>query len=118
MLALIRKGLTREEAYARVQGPAMEAWAGGGDFQAKLAADPEVGGLLGTEELARCFDLAVDAVEDSLCVYLFVNTLCTDIESGCGFLNAQSVYIVKIRSEWHEHERKCVCCCFGHVVCT
>ncbi len=56
MLALIRKGLTREEAYARVQGPAMEVWAGGGDFRAKLAADPEVGGLLGIEALARCFD--------------------------------------------------------------
>jgi adenylosuccinate lyase len=59
MLALIRKGLTREEAYARVQGPAMEAWAERGDFRAKLAADPEVGGLLGEDELARCFDLDV-----------------------------------------------------------
>ncbi|MBI3129002.1 MAG: adenylosuccinate lyase [Candidatus Tectomicrobia bacterium] len=57
MLALIRKGLTREEAYARVQGPAMEVWAKGGDFQARLLADPGVGGVLGEAELARCFDL-------------------------------------------------------------
>ncbi|MBI2178123.1 MAG: adenylosuccinate lyase [Candidatus Tectomicrobia bacterium] len=57
MLALIRKGLTREEAYARVQGHAMETWARGNDFQARLLADKEVGGLLGKEELARCFDL-------------------------------------------------------------
>ena len=58
MLALIRKaGVTREEAYARVQAPAMEAWAEGGDFQARLAADPKVGGALGEAELARCFDL-------------------------------------------------------------
>ncbi len=56
MLALIRAGVTREEAYARVQGPAMAAWADGSDFQEKLAADPEVGGLLGEEALARCFD--------------------------------------------------------------
>ncbi|MEE9256622.1 MAG: adenylosuccinate lyase [bacterium] len=56
MLALIRAGVTREEAYARVQGPAMAAWADGNDFQEKLAADPEVGGLLGEEALARCFD--------------------------------------------------------------
>ena len=58
MLALIRKtGITREEAYARVQAPAMEVWADGGDFQAKLAADPQVGDVLGEEELAHCFDM-------------------------------------------------------------
>ena len=58
MLALIRKtGITREEAYARVQAPAMEIWAEGGDFQAKLAADPQVGGVLGEAELAHCFDM-------------------------------------------------------------
>jgi len=57
MLALIRRGLTREEAYARIQGHAMETWAKGGDFQARLLADPQVGGVLGLEALARCFDL-------------------------------------------------------------
>ena len=58
MLALVRTGLTREEAYGRVQGPAMEAWAEGtGGFRAKLAADPGVGGVLGEESLANCFDL-------------------------------------------------------------
>lgn len=58
MLALIRKaGVTREEAYARVQAPAMETWTEGGDFQARLAADPAVGGVLGEEALARCFDV-------------------------------------------------------------
>ncbi|MEE9274315.1 MAG: adenylosuccinate lyase [bacterium] len=56
LLALVRAGLTREEAYARVQGPAMEVWSEGGDFQARLAADPQVGGVLGEEALARCFD--------------------------------------------------------------
>ncbi len=56
LLALVRAGLTREEAYARVQGPAMEVWSEGGDFQARLAADPQVGGVLGEEKLAGCFD--------------------------------------------------------------
>ncbi len=58
MLALIRKtGITREEAYSRVQAPAMGVWAEGGDFQATLAADPQIGGVLGEEELAHCFDM-------------------------------------------------------------
>ena len=35
----------------------MEVWAEGGDFQSKLAADPQVGGALGEEELAHCFDM-------------------------------------------------------------
>ncbi len=56
MLALIRKGITREDAYARVQGPAMEVWAEGGDFKSKLLGDPTVGGVLGEEDLSRCFD--------------------------------------------------------------
>lgn len=56
MLALIRKGITREDAYARVQGPAMEVWAEGGDFKTKLLGDPAVGGALGEEDLSRCFD--------------------------------------------------------------
>ncbi len=59
MLALIRKGITREDAYARVQGPAMEVWAEGGDFKSKLLEDPAVGEFLGEEELSRCFDESV-----------------------------------------------------------
>ncbi|MDA1000862.1 MAG: adenylosuccinate lyase, partial [bacterium] len=57
MLALIRTGITREEAYARVQGPAMATWNEGGDFQERLLRDPQVGGVLGEAALARCFDL-------------------------------------------------------------
>ena len=56
MLALIQTGLTREEAYGRVQGPAMEAWADKSDFRSKLATNPDIGGVLGEEALARCFD--------------------------------------------------------------
>jgi len=57
MLALVRKGLMREEAYARVQGPAMEATAEKSDFREKLVANPNIGGFIGKEELAQCFDI-------------------------------------------------------------
>src|SRR5436305_5213049 len=48
LLALIRKGLTREDAYERVQRNAMQAWAAkhaghqDADFLAQLKSDPEV----------------------------------------------------------------------------
>jgi len=57
LLALVDRGLTREEAYALVQRNAMRAWDEGGDFRALLAADPEVASRLGGEELEACFDL-------------------------------------------------------------
>ncbi len=57
LLALIRKGLTREEAYARVQQAAMATWevkhAGrdDADFLLQLQADPEVARHFRTGEL-------------------------------------------------------------------
>ncbi len=56
MLALVGKGLGRQQAYERVQRNAMKAFRGEGDFRQLLGADPEVGGLLGAE-LDTCFDL-------------------------------------------------------------
>ncbi|MDI7251039.1 MAG: adenylosuccinate lyase, partial [Actinomycetota bacterium] len=57
LLALVRKGLTREEAYALVQRNAMQSWSTGRDFLALLLEDPEVIGYLDREELEACFDL-------------------------------------------------------------
>jgi adenylosuccinate lyase len=57
LLALVDKGLTREEAYAMVQRNAMRAWSGDDDFRALLAGDAEVAGLLSPQELDACFDL-------------------------------------------------------------
>jgi adenylosuccinate lyase len=57
LLALVDKGLTREEAYALVQRNAMEAWRSGEDFQEVLQRDDEIAALLDREELAACFDL-------------------------------------------------------------
>ncbi len=57
LLALIRKGLTREEAYELVQRNAMKTWqakhagVAGADFKTQLLADPEVAKLLSQQEL-------------------------------------------------------------------
>ncbi|MEB3325558.1 MAG: adenylosuccinate lyase [Cyanobacteriota bacterium] len=56
LLALVEKGLSREEAYRLVQRHAHAAWnREGGDFRANLAADPEVTDRLSPEELEACF---------------------------------------------------------------
>ncbi|MBX5493441.1 MAG: adenylosuccinate lyase [Chloroflexi bacterium] len=57
LLALVEKGMSRQEAYALVQRYAKQVWQDDrGDFRALLAADPQVRALLGEEELARLFD--------------------------------------------------------------
>jgi adenylosuccinate lyase len=58
MLALTQAGMPREDAYRAVQTHAMEAWRQGRDFQALLAADPEVTKRLPPDALAAQFDLA------------------------------------------------------------
>jgi len=55
LLALIEKGLTRDDAYRLVQGHGMAAWEGEGQLGDLLAADPEV--MLTEGELDRCFSL-------------------------------------------------------------
>ncbi len=57
LLALVDKGLTREDAYALVQRNAMQAWSGGENFRALLAGDAEVAARLSPQELDACFDL-------------------------------------------------------------
>jgi adenylosuccinate lyase len=57
LLALTQKGLSREDAYRLVQGNAMKAWRGEGDFLALLKADKELRKHLSETELAANFDL-------------------------------------------------------------
>jgi adenylosuccinate lyase len=57
MLALVDKGLGRQQAYEIVQRSAMQAFHGKGDFRKLLAADPEVRDRLSADELDACFDL-------------------------------------------------------------
>jgi adenylosuccinate lyase len=42
LLALVRSGMSRDDAYRIVQRNAMKAWDEGGDFRSLLEADPEV----------------------------------------------------------------------------
>jgi len=56
LLALVDKGMTREEAYALVQEPAMQVWEEGGDFKQKLQENPEISSRLTAEELDACFN--------------------------------------------------------------
>jgi adenylosuccinate lyase len=58
LLALIQKGVAREEAYRLVQRNAMQVWAGDGDFLALLTADKDVRKHLSEGELKANFDLA------------------------------------------------------------
>lgn len=53
MLALVRHGLTREEAYASVQGIAMSAMENGSSFAEAAMADRSVTGVVPEEELVN-----------------------------------------------------------------
>ncbi|MHB1414268.1 MAG: adenylosuccinate lyase [Chloroflexota bacterium] len=56
LLALIEKGLSRQDAYEMVQRNAMRAWRGEGEFLDLLRADAEVRSQLSEEELSGLFD--------------------------------------------------------------
>jgi adenylosuccinate lyase len=57
LLALTKKGLTREDAYQVVQRNSLKAWNKGLDFRKLAAADPDVAKVLRPEEVTRCFSL-------------------------------------------------------------
>jgi adenylosuccinate lyase len=57
LLALTRKGVSREEAYRLVQRNAMKVWRGEGDFLTLLKADPEIRNHLEEAEIAENFEL-------------------------------------------------------------
>jgi adenylosuccinate lyase len=57
MLALTQNNVSREDAYAAVQGNAMKVWRGEGRFLEFLKADPVVSGAISDAELEALFDL-------------------------------------------------------------
>jgi adenylosuccinate lyase len=57
MLALVGKGLGRQNAYEMVQRNAMRAFQGEGDFRALLGQDADVSKYLSPAELDHCFAL-------------------------------------------------------------
>ena len=57
LLALVEKGMSREEAYQVVQGSAHQAWnQEGGNFEALIRQDPQVTQHLTPAEITTCFD--------------------------------------------------------------
>ncbi|HRD02268.1 MAG TPA: adenylosuccinate lyase [Candidatus Saccharicenans sp.] len=57
LLALIRKGLTREEAYQLVQINTLKAWHENLEFKEVLKTDPEITSHLSEKEIEDCFSL-------------------------------------------------------------
>lgn len=57
LLALVGKGLTREDAYKIVQRNAMKTWSTKVDFKTNLLEDEEVKAYLTKEEIEACFDI-------------------------------------------------------------
>src|ERR1700681_1634451 len=56
MLALARKGMSREDAYRLVQTNAMKAFRGKGDFRKLLEADGKIRKVLSAREIGACFE--------------------------------------------------------------
>jgi adenylosuccinate lyase len=54
LLALVRHGVPRDQAYRWIQRHALA----GGDLRGRLAGDPDIGRYLGGDELAALFDIA------------------------------------------------------------
>ena len=58
LLALTQAGVSREDAYLRVQRNAMKTWETGADFLGSLKADPEITSALSEAQLDDLFDMA------------------------------------------------------------
>ncbi|NIR52774.1 adenylosuccinate lyase [candidate division KSB1 bacterium] len=57
LLALIRKGVSREDAYQMVQSRAMETWNSNIAFKDVVESDAEIGKWLSQEDIELCFDI-------------------------------------------------------------
>lgn len=56
MLAVVSKGVLREDAYKWVQRNAMARWLKGEDFRTNVEKDPDITKYLTKEEIDNCFD--------------------------------------------------------------
>lgn len=57
LLALTKKGVTREDAYAWTQRNAMKVWDEGGEYEELVKQDADISSNLSGDEIARVFDL-------------------------------------------------------------
>lgn len=58
LLALVDKGISREDAYSLVQRHALAAWDGGASLQERVTQDPQVVAVMSAAEIASVFDLS------------------------------------------------------------
>lgn len=56
LIALVSKGVLREDAYKWVQRNAMARWMEGADFKTNVEKDPDIKKYLTDEEVEHCFD--------------------------------------------------------------
>ena len=56
LLAIVDKGVLREDAYQWVQRNAMKRWMAGEDFRTNVEQDPDITRYLTKEEIDACFD--------------------------------------------------------------
>ena len=56
MLAIVGKGVLREDAYKWVQRNAMKRWLYDEDFKMNISKDPDITKFLSAAEIAECFD--------------------------------------------------------------
>ena len=56
LIALVSKGVLREDAYKWVQRNAMARWLEGADFKTNVEADPDIDKYLTKEEVEACFE--------------------------------------------------------------
>ena len=56
LIALVTKGVLREDAYKRVQRNAMARWLEGADFKTNVVHDPDIKKYLTDAEIEACFD--------------------------------------------------------------
>jgi adenylosuccinate lyase len=57
LLAMTRKGVTRDEAYELVQRNSLRAWNENLDFKQLVLADPDIRKTLSEEEIEACFSI-------------------------------------------------------------
>ena len=57
MIAVVSKGVLREDAYKWVQRNAMKRWLEKEDFRTNIEKDPDITKYLSKEEIEECFDV-------------------------------------------------------------
>ncbi len=81
LLALAEAGLSREDAYARVQAAAMATWRGEGPFRDQLAQDPVIVNAVSADQLDALFDLERHLAHVDT---LFTRVFDDDLEAAVG----------------------------------